>query len=222
MENLQEELTIASATIEEWTHRKTKKEGLKVNFTVSAPLPRGLAEMLKCGGIYDSDTGRIDLLHKLKDTELVIPVPGVEGGFASFFPDLLYCFKAKRDEQQFTLEFSVHISTRAEELHEIFKGTPDSIDLSVRPRQGQLFEGGTRVTNPVEKPERPDLDTGCIACNNEIPMADGSDTTHASGQMCTRNEDAAEGEAVLAPAAVMGGTHQRKVRTPRADRGTVN
>ena len=104
MENLQETLTIDKACIEERTHRKTKKDGLKVNFTVSAMLPKLLAEQLKCGGIYESDTTRIDLSHKLKDVELFVPIPGEEGSYSSFFPDVLYAFKAKRDEMAEELE----------------------------------------------------------------------------------------------------------------------
>lgn len=202
MEILTEQLTIEDATIEDWTHRKTEKDGLKMHFNVSAPLPKLLSQQLKCSGIYDMDTGRIDLLHKLKDTELVIPVPGVDGGYSSFFPDVIYKFKASRDEEQFTIQFSVHISTRAEEMHEILKGSSDAFSLTVRPRQGQLFDGGTRVD------VAPGKDTGCIACNNDIPMAEGDPQKHASGALCT-----ATAGAPLAAAATMGGTHQK--RKPR-------
>ena len=208
MENLQEELTIANATIEEWTHRRTKKDGLKVNFTVSAPLPKSLADQLRCGGIYENDTTRIDLSHKLKDIEFIVPVPGVEDGFASFFPDVLCAFKAKRDEQQFTLEFAAHVTVRAEELHEIFKGSPDTFDISVRPRQGQLFEGGTRVdvTPLSELVNRvaADLSTDQAKLADDILAGVNEDSTGAP----------------LAQAATMGGTHQK--RKPREDKGTVN
>ena len=240
MEQLNEQLTIENASIEEWTHRRTKKDGLKVNFTVSAMLPRLLADQLKCGGIYDNDTKRVDLTHKLKDIELIVPVPGVEGGLSSFFPDVLYAFHALRDEQQFTLEFSVHVTVRAEELHEILKGLPDVITLSVRPRQGQLFEGGTRVdvtpTGELLKrviagaKEGDDAlaqeilagvgepDTGCVACNNAIPMRD--DRFHMTGVECTKFAGELDKEAPLVSAVTMGGTHQK--RKPRAGSGTVN
>ena len=208
MENLQEELTIENASIEQWTHRKTGKDGLKVNFTVSAMLPKLLAEQLKCGGIYDNDTKRVDLTHKLKDTEFIVPVPGVEGGFASFYPDVLYAFHALRDEQQFTVEFSVHVTVRAEELHEILKGLPEVITLSVRPRQGQLFEGGTRVdvTPLSELVNRvaADLSTDQAKLADDILAGVNEDSTGAP----------------LAQAATMGGTHQK--RKPRKYKGTVN
>lgn len=48
-------------------------------------------------------------------------------------------------------------------------------------------------------------DSGCIACNNGIPMAEGSSTNHASGVACTKKSTPALESAVL-----MGGTHQRR------------
>lgn len=206
METLQETLTIENACVEEWTHRKTKKDGMKVNFTVSAMLPKLLAEQLKCGGIYDNDTKRVDLTHKLKDVELIVPVPGVDGGFASFFPDVLYAFHALRDEKKFSIDFSVHVTVRAEELHEILKGLPEVIALSVRPRQGELFEGGTRV----------EMTPG------ESLAATVKDLT-ADQEQLADDILAGVGEAApLASAVAMGeGTHQAK-RKPRADKGTVN
>lgn len=217
MENLIETLTIANASILDWTHRKTEKDGLKLHFTISAPLPKLLAKQLKCSGIYDMDTGRIDLLHKLTDTELVLPTPGVEGSKCSFFPDVAYKFKALRDEQQFTLQFSIHISTRCEEMHESLKHAPELFDMIIRPRQGQLFEGGTRVDIAPKKAET-EPDTGCIACNNGIPLAGGRPGWHDSGVACTLAAADHPDAAPLAPAATMGGTHQK--RSPRANKST--
>jgi hypothetical protein len=66
-----------------------------------------------------------------------------------------------------------------------------------------------------------------VACNNGIPLTDmmrgdGVTKIHASGADCTRpaEESAEDASAPLAPAAVMGGTHQK--RKPRADKSTVN
>lgn len=244
METISEALEIESAIIEDWTHRKTEKDGLKMHFNISAPLPRELAKQLKCSGIYDMDTGRIDLLHKLKETELCLTIAEgnaadgqPEGSCHSFFPDVIYKFKASRDENQFTIQFAVHVSNRCEELHEILKHAPDSIEVSIRPRQGQLFEGGTRVDvtpvveliNRVVAGAKPgddalaqeilegvgEPDTGCIACNNGIPLIDGASKQHASGTACTR-----DASAPLASVVTMGGSHQK--RKSRADRGTVN
>jgi hypothetical protein len=198
LEQLKDSLTIENATIEEWTHRRTKKEGVKVNFVVSAPLPKLLSEKLRCAAIYDADTGKIDLLHKIKEAELLLPIPGVDGEYSSFFPDVLYCFKARRDEQQFSLEFAVHVTTRAEELHAILCASPDSLQIEVRPRQGQLFE------HLVEKAQAMTPAQQKLA---EEVIAGAADPEKKA--------------APLAQAAVMGGTHQSK-RKPRAEKGTVN
>jgi len=211
LEQLTEQLTIDNATIEDWTHRKTEKDGLKLHFNVSAPLPKLLSQQLKCGGIYDMDTGRIDLLHKIKETELLIPTPGVEGASSSFFPDVVYKFKASRDEQQFSIAFSVHISTRAEEMHAILSASPDSLKIELRPRQGQLFEGGTRVdVTPISDLVK--RVTGDLSADEQ---------NRADDILAGVNE----GSAPLASAAAMGEpTHQGRAgaRKPRADRGTVN
>lgn len=208
MELLTEQLTIANATIEEWTHRRTKKDGLKVNFTVSAPLPRILAEQLRCAGIYENDTTRIDLSHKINDAGLVVPIPGVEGGFSEFFPEVLYAFKAKRDEQQFTVEFACHVTVRAEELHEIFKGSPDVFEISLRPRQGQLFEGGTRV----------DVTPTSELLSRVITNLSDDEQKAAEDILAAVNETPAA--APLASVVTMGGSHQK--RKPRADKSTMN
>lgn len=50
-------------------------------------------------------------------------------------------------------------------------------------------------------------DTGCVACNAEIPLMEGDDSKHASGVKCTRKKEAAP----LASAAQMGtATHAGK------------
>jgi hypothetical protein len=74
-------------------------------------------------------------------------------------------------------------------------------------------EGELRVSyEPQAKQAEMDLgqkapaekDTGCIACNADIPLMDGDGKKHASGVKCTRRD-----EPVLAAASAMGGTHQK-------------
>ncbi len=88
-------------------------------------------------------------------------------------------------------------------------------------KKRQLFEGGTRVDVTPGMLVKAEIDYGCVACNNGIPMADGMPGRHASGADCTRPAESPDA-APLASAAVMGvGTHQAK-RKPRADKSTVN
>ena len=93
------------------------------------------------------------------------------------------------------------MSGRADELHEILKGLPEVITLSVRPRQGQLFEGGTRV----------DLATSELINRVAAGTKEGDEVL--AQDILDGVNDSADG-APLAQAAVMGGTHQkRKPRT---------
>lgn len=118
----------------------------------------------------------------------------------------------------------------------VLKKNKGEFTAVMEPLQGDLFQqkGGTPVAlsdgtkkngTPKSQTEgymdaikeagaaaRGENDTGCVACNNEIPMADGSTTTHASGAKCTRNQ---EGPALASAREVAGGTHQRKTRGPQ-------
>jgi hypothetical protein len=145
MEQLRDTLVFNDALVDDWTFDRTEQDGLKMRFTINAKLPKELAEALRCTSIYDDDTGKMELLHKLKDTEILFPTPGLEGDLTSIFPDVIYKFKATRDDTAFRIACNVHVSSRVDELHEIFKAYEDGITVTVRPRQGELFDGGTRV-----------------------------------------------------------------------------
>ena len=67
--------------------------------------------------------------------------------------------------------------------------------------QGDLFEQPLATS---------DADTGCIECNNSIPIMDGDPSMHASGQKCAAYSGGKDDGPALAPAALMGGSHQRK------------
>lgn len=51
-------------------------------------------------------------------------------------------------------------------------------------------------------------DTGCVACNNDVPLIDGDPTKHASGVKCTRKRE--EGAPLASAREAAGGTHQAK------------
>lgn len=56
------------------------------------------------------------------------------------------------------------------------------------------------------------LDTGCIACNNEIPLVDGDPSMHASGQLCAAYSGGTGGPALSTAREAAGGTHQKRKR----------
>jgi hypothetical protein len=56
------------------------------------------------------------------------------------------------------------------------------------------------------------LDTGCIACNNEIPLVDGDPSMHDSGQLCAAYSGGTGGPALSTAREAAGGTHQKRKR----------
>lgn len=154
MNQLREALSIKDAQIEDWTHRHTEK-GLKMHFTITARLPKELARALGCTYIYDNEITDVSLAHELKETEIVLPsADGKDGAAFSFFPDVVYKFKAQKRDEGYSMQCRVHVSTRIEELHELLKSYDGdgNLDILLRPRQGELFEGGTRVEREEYEP----------------------------------------------------------------------
>ena len=64
---------------------------------------------------------------------------------------------------------------------------------------------GKQEELPMEEGEK---DTGCVSCNNDIPLMDGDPTKHASGAKCTRTEGAAT-QAAAAEAQAKAGKEAR-------------
>jgi hypothetical protein len=150
MESLSEVLVVPGAAVEDWTFRNTEK-GLKAHFSVRGKLTQQLAAALGCKFVYASDVDALSLGHELKDTEILLPIAGGEESekpeTASFFPDVVYKFKVAKQDDGFSVQCLVHISVRIDELHEILKGYSGDggLEIQLRPRQGNLFDGGTRV-----------------------------------------------------------------------------
>jgi hypothetical protein len=188
VEQLHDTLVFINAVVDEWSFNRTEPSVHEMQFTLKAVLSEELAEALRCSSIYhEEDTKVITLTHKLKDTEILLPTPGLDGELTSFFPDSIYGFKATQDDGEYGIACSVRVSSRVDELHEIFKAYEDGITVTVKPRQGELFDGGTRVemSEGTQKNGGDMFENTCVDCNNDIPFAEGSTDTHASGQPCT-------------------------------------
>jgi hypothetical protein len=191
VEKLHDTLVFNNAVVDEWSFNRIEPSVHEMQFTLKAVLSEELAEALRCSSIYrEEDTKVITLTHKLKDTEILLPTPGLAGELTSFFPDSIYGFKATQDDGECSIACSVRVSSRVDELHEIFKAYENAIAVTVKPRQGELFDGGTRVEmSEGTQKNGGDLfgaqENNCVDCNNDIPFAEGSTDTHASGQPCT-------------------------------------
>jgi len=83
--------------------------------------------------------------------------------------------------------------------------------LGLNARQEDLQFGGEDADEEEDEEAEPD----CVDCANNIPYAIGSKTIHASGQPCTAVKK--DSGPSLAPAAIVGGTHQKKKGRVAAD-----
>lgn len=147
MEQLRESLVLNNAVVEDWTHRNTEK-GLKVHFMLSSALDRRTAEILGCEYMLSGEgaPSSATLDAELKETELLLPIPASEDhATLSVYPDVVYKFRTAKEDERIALHCRVHVSSRMDELHEVLKGIKTGVEVVIRPRQGLLFDGGTRV-----------------------------------------------------------------------------
>lgn len=110
------------------------------------------AEALGCAYVYkdgvpvaDLDSAAID--GRLQDMELLLPSSVDLADSDSYFPDLISKFKVKRvADAKYEVSFRVHESTRRADLESLLTAiNKDLFTIALKPRQGTLFEGGTRV-----------------------------------------------------------------------------
>jgi hypothetical protein len=92
----------------------------------------------------------------------------------------------------------------------------DKLDLQTDAEQ--TAAGLKKVKDGVEKAEADEVATfgdgtgPCVSCNNRIPFEDKEHLRHATGEACARGGD---GNATLASARTLGGTHAKPRRGRR-------
>ena len=144
----------------------------------------------------------------------------VQLGDRDFRSTLIHKFKISQEgsgnDVSLTVKFRMHFDGKTPLFAWLQKQNKEEFILGVNARQEDLLFGDEPAEQEEgEEAEGEELDTGCIACNNRIPFADGTTERHDNGQMCTATR-AEEGQ-TLAPAAVVaGGTPGRKRRTAAA------
>jgi hypothetical protein len=160
-----------------------------VHFSVRGKLTQELAAALGCKFVYEGDVDGLSLSHELKNAEIFLPAPAGQEGGCSFFPDVIYKFKINRQDDGFSVQLLVHASTRIDELHELLKSYrgDGGLKILVRSRQGELFEGGTRVEMAGDDGQEPISDhltgealeshrarTGALASKAQVKRAEKS------------------------------------------------
>lgn len=81
--------------------------------------------------------------------------------------------------------------------------------------EGQLRVSYTKQEELDLGEDAGEKDTGCIDCNNGVPLDANDPSLHASGQPCAAYSGKAE-PALASAREAAGGTHQRKRRGPEA------
>lgn len=182
---------------------------------IRSMLTRTLAEQLKCRDLCFTESGvprrfgTVKLAEKIENCEIVFD-------HGTYLADRVSHFTIARPKEKSETDNSLEIHCNLAfdinvPLWEWLKTTnKDVFEVAVKPprewrAQGDLFEEAPGEEERADGEEG--TDTGCISCNNSIPLVDGDPTKHVTGQPCTVAVES-DGPS-LAPAAVMGGTHQR-------------
>ncbi len=188
------------------------KEDPKVTLAIRASLTTEAAETFGCrdivyaGSVPRSGIGKITLEGSEIDCDCHFRHDNLA---FSAVADLINHYVADMDSEGPALLFRIHLTGYADTAADIAnKVRIDPLEITLKPAQLPM-ELHEEAAEPVE------MDTGCVACNNEIPLVDGDPTLHISGSPCAVQKPAEEVEdagATVAPAAVMGGTHQKRGR----------
>jgi hypothetical protein len=116
-------------------------------------------------------------------------------------------FEGDGPKLRFQVTFAGFVITVADLIEHV---RVDPLEVVLKPAQQPLdLQEDQTLKAESERIE----EFGCVDCANEVPLVDGDPSLHASGQPCAAYQALAPADGpALAPAAVMGGTHQRKNR----------
>lgn len=228
---LREKLELKDARIVQICKYPKDPEPSRV-LVIEAALTPSVADVLKCRSIAfnindlpNKFEGGFGLGHELVEVE--VKLAGSKGGMVSLFPKVVKKFRVGHDEKDdLTITLRCHFSGYGATLDEwsddvnnkefVFQMLSMQGNLFDPPATGDGVAGGKRVDMSGDKKassvkaDEPELDTGCILCNNRVPFE--IEGLHSNGSACTRG---GAGAATLASAREAGvGTHQ-KGRKPR-------
>jgi hypothetical protein len=229
MEQLKRTLNLTGARIKQYEITPNEQTGKGV-LIASAPLTAEQAEIMGCREMFFTEKGvarefegQVGIPLILKDTELKL-------GDEPYRPDMITKFKVGHDgddENDITLyvTFRAHFTGHGNLGHLfdfVLKKNKGEFAVTMEPLQQQLFPEKDGAPAPVidgkgkgigraAAEESGEKDTGCVACNNDIPMG-AVPGRHASGAECTREQ----GPALASAREANGGTHAKRRRGPEA------
>ena len=190
---LRERLNFSDARIVQIASYPSEK-GVKCVIILAASLLPDHAKHLNCGYIYRDGIPvegleDVALEAQLRDMELHLPTAHDRKQFDCYFPELIHRIKIKRvEDAKFEVVFRIHEARRRADLDALLESVnKDSFECAIRPRQGELFEGGTRVDvssaskrqTHTEEEEQIEV-FACPLCDADVPL-DETGTQHIDG-----------------------------------------
>jgi hypothetical protein len=166
----------------------TTSDDIKGVMVLSAPMTREHAEILGVDYLLNGTVVReglgnnIPLSIELQNVTLHLPMATDLGQSSTYYPDIIHKLRLSRTEDaQFEITMRAHIPAgqSQEALAFLFAVKKDAFEMAIRSRQGELFEGGTRV-EMAKKDEKQDPLFSCIFCDQDMPYGDEAATTHVN------------------------------------------
>lgn len=178
-------LQFTEARIEKFS--VTPADDVKGVLGIAATMTREHAETLNCDYLLNGTVVReglgdsIPLDIELQNVELHLPER------STMFPETVHKLKLRRiPDAKFELAFLAHLPEHniLELVEFVTKTNKDSFECAIRSRQGELFEGGTRVDLSSEPKEKQDPLFACPHCDADMPLTeDGSGHVNEDGEV---------------------------------------
>jgi len=191
-------------------------EDPKINITIRTALTREVAEAFGCRDIiYAGDVPRSGIDKINLEGEQIDPEFHLKNDSLAFYAvaNSMGKYVAHMEGTGPVLEFEIRLTGFAELVVDLAcRVKVDPMELILKPAQIPLELHEEK--KPAEKEDGP-----CVSCNNEQPLVADDPSLHINGQPCVNYKPAEPEEpagATIAPAAVMGGTHQRGRRKAAA------
>jgi hypothetical protein len=186
LKTLREQIELHPTKIREVTLIPTS-DGPKAVLWLSTPLSKGVAKVLEIDFALHESVPREGLDKMTLDYELTDIEMRFDLDFSlSLWPEFIHKFSLTRiEDAQFELSFRAHVMNRIGDVLLLFETVnKQPYTVLLVPRQGELFEGGTRVDLTKQDGKAQDAWSACHFCNQNMPLTDdGSGHITADGEV---------------------------------------
>ena len=167
----------------------TTSDDIKGVMVLSAPMTREHAEILGVDYLLNGTVVReglgnnIPLSIELQSVSLHLPMATDLQQSSTYYPDIIHKLRLSRTEDaQFEITMRAHIpgGQSQEALAFLYAVKKDTFEMAIRSRQGELFEGGTRVDLSEKEDDAQDSLFACPLCDQDMPYGDEAGTCHVN------------------------------------------